>query len=252
MRATKMFKKIGITALVLVVGIALLGHTKAGRYLWSWVPVAADNVASAFKAQITPEMELKRIKGEIARLQGDVDRSFSKLAEADIKLGKFKAEVENTKTRLDERVAQLKVLEKDPTVGDAEFAKLWDTYKIAADDLTAKEKLLKEKAALVRAARAKYDAMKTEKARLETEVVKLETNLERVRVAQTECPIALDDGRLANIKKDLDALDTQIQVQQRVVDNNQGTENKVEVKLRGAQAREEFRAKFPDTKVVDK
>jgi len=246
-----MFKKIGITALVLVVGIALLGHTKAGRYLWSWVPVAADNVASAFKAQITPEMELKRIKGEIARLQGDIDRNFSKLAEADIKLAKFKAEVENTKASLETRVTQLKVLEKDSTVGDGEFAKLWDTYKIAADDLSAKEKLLQEKSALVRAAKAKYDAMKTEKARLETEVTKLETNLERVRVAQTECPIAIDDTRMSEIKAALDALDTQIQVQQRVVENNQPTENKVEVKVRGAQAREEFRAKFGD-KVVEK
>jgi septal ring factor EnvC (AmiA/AmiB activator) len=246
-----MFKKLGLTALVLVVGVALLGHTKVGRYLWSWVPVAADNVASAFKAQITPEMEIKRIKGEIAKLDDDLKRNFSKVAEADVKLAKFKAEVENTKTTLDARVKELKVLEKDATVGDAEFARLWDTYKIAADDLSAKEKLLTEKSALVRAAKAKYDAMKTEKARLETEVTKLETNLERVRVAQTECPIAVDDTRLSEIKAALDALDTQIQVQQRVVENNQGTENKAEVKVRGAQAREEFRARFGD-KVVEK
>jgi chromosome segregation ATPase len=246
-----MFKKIGITALVLVVGIALLGHTKAGRYLWSWVPVAADNVASAFKAQITPEMEIKRIKGEIAKLDDDLKRNFSKVAEADVKLAKFKAEVENTKASLEARVVQLKALEKDSTVGDAEFARQWDTYKIAEQDLATKEKLLQAKSALVREAKAKYDAMKTEKARLETEVTKLETDLEQLRVKQTACPIALDDSRLADIKRDLDALDTQIQVQQRVVDNTQPTENKVEVKLRGAQAREEFRAKFGD-KVVEK
>jgi len=251
MRATKMFKKVGITALVLVVGLALFGQTKAGKYLWSWVPVAADNVASVFKPMITPEMEIKRIKSEVAKLDDDLKRNFSKVAEADVKLAKFKADVENTKVNLDGRLKELKVLEKDSTVGDVEFARLWETYKIAADDLSAKEKLLTEKSALVRAAKAKYDAMKTEKARLETEVTKLETNLERVRVAQTECPIPLDDSRLADIKKDLDALDTQIQVQQRVVDNNQGTETKVEVKLRGAQAREEFRARFGD-KVVEK
>jgi chromosome segregation ATPase len=246
-----MFKKIGITALVLVVGVLLLGHTKAGRYLWSWVPVAADNVASAFKPMITPEMEIKRIKSEITKLDGDLKRAFSKVAEEDVKLAKFKAEVENTRTALDNRVKELKVLEKDSTVGDAEFAKLWGTYKTAEANLAAKEKLLKEKAALVRAAKAQYDSMKEEKARLETEVTKLETDLEQLRVKQTTCPIALDDSRLADIKRDLDALDTQIQVQQRVVENNQPTENKVEVKLRGAQAREEFRAKFGD-KVVEK
>jgi len=251
MRATKMFKKVGITALVLVVGLALLGQTKVGRYLWSWVPVAADNVASAFKAQITPEMEIKRIKGEIAKLDDDLKRNFSRVAEADVKLAKFKAEVENTKVNLDGRLKELQVLEKDSTVGDAVFARLWETYKIAADDLSAKEKLLTEKTALVRAAKAKYDAMKTEKARLETEVTKLETNLERVRVAQTENPIPLDDGRLADIKTALDALDTQIQVQQRVVDNNQGAESKVEVKLRAEKAREEFRARFGE-KILEK
>lgn len=245
-----MFKKLGLTALVLIIGLALLGPG-VRRYLWSWVPVAAENLTSAFKAQITPEMEIKRIKGEIARLDDDLKRNFSKVAEADVKLAKFKADVEQTKTALDNRVKELKVLEKDSSVDDAEFAKAWDTYKIAADNLAVKEKLLQQKTALVRAAKAKYDAMKTEKARLETEVAKLETNLERVRVAQTECPIAIDDSRLSEIKRDLDALDTQIQVQQRVVENNQPTENKVEVKVRGVQAREEFRARFGD-KVVEK
>jgi septal ring factor EnvC (AmiA/AmiB activator) len=247
-----MFKKLGLTALVLVVGVALLGHTKVGRYVWSWVPVAAENLTSAFKPMITPEMEIKRIKGEIARLDDDLKRAFSKVAENDVKLAKFKAEVEHTKTALDARVKELKVLEKDPTVGDGEFAKLWDTYKLAAEDLANKEKLVTEKAAQVRAAKARYDAMKTEKARLETEIVKAETNLERVRVAQTECPIAVDDTRLSEIKAALDALDTQIQVQQRVVENNQGTENKVEVKLRGAQARDEFRARFGGAVVEEK
>jgi chromosome segregation ATPase len=246
-----MFKKLAVTALVLVVGIGLLGHTKAGRYLWSWVPVAAENVTSAFKAQITPEMEIKRIKGEIARLDDDLKRNFSKVAEADVKLAKFKAEVENTETALDNRVKELKVLRKTTGVEDAEFAQAWETYKIHADDLAAKKKLLTEKTALVRAAKAKYDAMKTEKARLETEVTKLETNLERVRVAQTECPIALDDSRLADIKRDLDALDTQIQVQQRVIENNQGTAHKVEEQFRANQARQEFDARFGD-KVVEK
>jgi septal ring factor EnvC (AmiA/AmiB activator) len=246
-----MFKKLGLTALVLVVGFALLSHTKAGRYLWSWVPVAADNLTGVFKAQITPEMEIKRIKGEVAKLDGDLKRAFSKVAEEDVKLAKFKIEVENTKANLDAQVKDLKALEKDSTVGDAEFAKRWDTYKITEANLAAKEKLLKEKTALVRAAQAQYAAMKEEKGRLETEVAKLETDLEQLRVKQTTCPIALDDSRLSEIKQALDALDTQIQVQQRVVENTQPTENKVEVKLRGAQAREEFRAKFGD-KVVEK
>jgi chromosome segregation ATPase len=246
-----MFKKLGLTALVVVIGVALLSHTKAGRYVWSWVPVGWESVTSAFKSQITPELEIKRIKGEIAKLDGDLKRNFSKVVEEEVKLEKFKAEVEHTRTALDNRVKELKVLEKDSTVGDAEFAKLWGTYKTAEANLEAKEKLLKEKAALVRAAKTQYDAMKEEKGRLETEVAKAETALEQLRVKQTACPIALDDSRLSEIKQALDALDTQIQVQQRVIDNNPGTETKVEVKLRGHQAREEFRAKFGD-KVVEK
>jgi multidrug efflux pump subunit AcrA (membrane-fusion protein) len=248
MRATKMFKKLGLTALVLVVGIVLLGHTKVGRYLWSWVPVAADNVSSAFKAQITPEMELKRIKGEIGRLDGDIKRNFSKVAQAEVETDAFADEVKTAKANLDGRVKYLAKLDKE--ANDALFSREWDTYKIAEATLASKEKLLKQKQELVRLAKAKLDAMIAERDQLTTRVADLETKLEELRLAQTQCPVQVDDSRLGEIKTSLNEVDKQVKVMKKEVEFQSNfapqEPTKVEVQVKGAQAREEFRARFGD------
>jgi hypothetical protein len=234
--------------LLLVVGIGLLGRTTLGGDLARWMSVARDNAAGPTRASLSPEMEIKRLKGEIARLDDDLKRSFPALAEAEVKRASLQSEVKDVRENLKRQLEKLKALEQDPAVNVAEFARLWDAYKAAEGELAAREKLLTEKTALVQTARARCDALKTEKARLEEEVVKLETNLEQGRLTQTDRPIAVDESRLADIKKELDALDTQIRGQQREPEINQaaGDPAKVGTKSSGSQALEEFRKRFGD------
>jgi chromosome segregation ATPase len=249
-----MFKKIGITALVLVIALALLGRTGPGRYLWSWVTLGWDNVTSTFKSQVAPETEIKRIKGEIGRLEGDIKRNYSKVARAEAEAEVFAETVKTTKANLDGKVKYLARLDKEGD--DAVFAKEWDTYKIAEATLASQEKLLKQKQELVRAANAKLRAMEAERDQLKTRVADLETKLEELRLAQTQCPVQVDDSRLGEIKTALNEVDLQIKVMKKEVEfqSRFASEEptKVEVKVKGAQAREEFRAKFGDKLAAEK
>jgi len=246
MRTTKMFKKIGITALVLVVALALLGQN---RYLRSWGTVLWQNVTGWSVAQVSPEMELKRIKVEIDNLNGDIKRNYGGVARAEVELDAFKEEVETTRANLETRLKDLKVLEKQ--ADDDAFTRNWDTYKFAEATLASKEKLLKKKQELLRAAKDKLTAMMDQRDQLKTRVADLETKLEELRLAQTQCPVQVDATRLGEVKTAINDLDTRIKVMKKEVEfqaNFSEEPTKVEVKVKGERARDEFRARFGETK----
>jgi chromosome segregation ATPase len=239
-----MFKKIGITALVLVVALALLGQN---RYLRSWGTVLWDSLTSCAKARVTPEMEIKRIKVELGNLDNDIKKAYHALAVLEVGKGGLKElaeDVKVTRENLDSRKHALEVLDKDPEAGDARFAQAWETYKIAEATLATKEKLLKGKQDLVRLNKEKVDKMEAERDRLKTEVAKLETDLASLRLSQTQSPTQVDDTRLGDIKtaisdlrQDIDVMQKDTEYQARLADDV-----KVDVQVKGAQARAEFHA----------
>jgi chromosome segregation ATPase len=253
-----MFKKIGITALVLVIALGALNVVAPGtmRYLSSWAKVSWDNVTSGIKGHVSPEMEIKRIKVEIANLDGDIKRNFHKVAQAEAELENFAADVKASKDDLDHKRQYLTRLDAEKDVDNALFSREWDTYKIAEATLASKEKLLKQRQDLTRAADAKLKAMIAERENLKTRVADLETKLEEVRLAQTQCPVPVDDSRLSDIKGAINAVDTQIKVMKKEVEFETrfaDQPSKVEVKVKGLQAREEFRARFGEkSDVVEK
>jgi chromosome segregation ATPase len=253
-----MFKKIGITALVLVVAVALLGQTRAGKYLWSWVPVGWESVSTAFKGLPSPEMEIKRIKSEINNLNNDILRNFSAVARAEVDLDAFKEEVATAQANLDARLKNLKVLDKQ--ADDATFTRNWETYKIAEATLASKKKLLEHKQEMLRVAQDKLTAMRDQRDQLKTRVADLETKLEEVRLAQTQCPVQVDDSRLGEVKTAINELDKRIKVMKKEVEykanfgDDEQPVSRTEVQVKGKQAREEFRSRFADDKpaVVEK
>jgi hypothetical protein len=163
--------RVGLVPVILaVVGILVLGTVIALPLLLKTRPglprVAPDQLTNP---GVSPEMEIQRLKGEIANLDGDIKRSFSKLAEAEIDLEKLK----NSKP-----------------AGDALLEAKQEAVRLARKDLDAMQ--------------SQRDQLKTRVAEIETrlEEVRLEQTQGPVQVDDGK----LEDVKkgLEDIRKDIE------------------------------------------------
>jgi chromosome segregation ATPase len=219
----------------------------------SKVPDQSENVSGTSRARVTPAMELQRLQGEIANLDKDIELSTSSLARAAVEVDALARNVKDSQANLGKRLAELKALDQDPKTSDGLFAQKWESYKVAEAAVASREKLLKQRQELVRNARARLDATTAARKELKTRVADLETQIEEARLAQPEGLGKIDDSRLGKVKDALDDLDKRVKVMQKglvieptrtEVKAESGDPIRTEGKVRGDEARKEFRARF--------
>jgi len=257
-----MFKKVGLTALIAVIGLGLVGRTEVGRWAWSHIRLASSDVRDGLKSMVSLETEIKRLDKEIDELKSDISGSYKPLAREMVEVEQLKKEIDvaekdvsarksvafNLKTDLDSAKTQVKA-GADAKVDrlSGEFTTAWESFKVAERNLTTKKDVLKTKEQLVEQTKEKVKAMVDRQGVLKTKLAELRTNLEAVRVAQMKSPIKVEDGRLAGIEKDMEAvakrikeMNTELSLKEKFDNGTVSVEDKVE----RAKAEEEFDARF--------
>jgi hypothetical protein len=261
-----MFKKVGIAALIAVIGLGLVSRTEVGRWAWSHVRLASSEAAGSIKNLASLEYEIKRIDREIDELKSDISGSYKPLAREMVEVEQLKKAIAADEKDVAAREVVVKTANRDWTnakskVGigadakverlHAEFAAAWKSFEVAERNLQTKKDVLQRKEELVEQAKDKIKAMVDRQGMLKTKLAGLRTNLEAVRVAQMKSPVKVEDGRLAGIEKDMEAVEnrikemsTELSLKEKFANGTVSVEDKVE----RAKAEEEFEARFGGAK----
>jgi len=221
-----MCKKIGVATVAVVLGLALLGFTKQGRWVFSHAELACNKAGVGVSNTVPLDWEIDRITQEIDNLTLDVKKNFSVVASEEVAIERLRREVASTKTNLEKKQEGILLLKDrlesgtDPvSIAGHQFSaarvheKLtqdWEAFKSAEAALKAKEKLVEQKQVLVDNANAKIAAMKAQQDKLKTEVARMKAELEEARLAQTQSEVQIDDSRLAGIKSSMADVQDQI------------------------------------------
>jgi len=257
-----MFKKIGLTALIAVIGLGLVGRTEVGRWAWSHIRLASSDVRDGIKSMVSLETEIKRLDKEIDELKSDISASYNPLAREMVEVEQLKKDVAKDEQDVSARQKVARDAKRDlDTVktqvaagADAkverlttEFTAAWNSFTSAERNLKTKKEVLQRKEELVDEAKAKIKAMVDRQGLLKTKIAGLRADLERVRVAQLKSPVRVEDGRMAGIEKDMEAVEkrikemnTELSLKEKFANGTVSVEDKVE----RAKAEEEFEARF--------
>ena len=221
-----MCKKIGILALAVVAGLFLLNKTNVGSYAGlAWSKVKAKAARS-----VPPEVELERIRNEIAQIQPDMKQTLSAMAEEMVAVDNLREDVNKTRAALAHQKDTILSMKRDvENAKDLKFvvydqreypvarireklARDWESYKVCEEGLKTKEKLLEAREQGLTVARENLAAMRAKKEQLEVEVAQLEAELKNVRLAQTRSNFQVDDSRLARINASLQGVRDRLKV----------------------------------------
>jgi superoxide dismutase len=220
-----MKKKIGILALIVLVGLFVCHRTNLGSYL----ATAWANVTQTAKRQVPLEFEIDRIRHEIAHLDDDMRAQLSPIAEEMATVKTLRRKVQVTRDSLKIQKASLLSMTRELesggkyiSSGDEEYsaedvkAKLardFASYQRCEAELKSQEQLLSAKEQSLKAVRDQLASMKTLKRDLEVQLAQLEAELKTVRLAQTKDKYQLDDSRLSDIKASLADIEHRLNVE---------------------------------------
>jgi len=253
-----MCKKLGVTALVLVASLFVLHKLD----LLNYGKVAWNRTKADLKQQIPPEVKIERLREEIAKLGPEERKARSVIASEMVEVKRLEKQIDETRVNLEKREVQLKDLRTDLEKGTAfvtldnqkipreqvasSLARKWDSFKGAKESLKSQEDLLKARKEALEAAKAKLDVMQDKKKEMLAKVEKMEIELRKLRTAQAQNNIAVDDSQLSNVMNLADEIEKQIQVQttelslQKGVDTDTAVEEALARKAKTDQAMKEM------------
>lgn len=216
-------KKCALWTAAIVAGVVLLASfTSVGSYLClGW-----NKLHTAVKHAVPPEVEIERLQMELAKVDDDMSKSFDPIAKEMTEVKNLKDEIAGGKERLAQEKKNILSMKADLEAGARKvsyrgatysgnhaaekLSSVFETYKVAEQSLTNKEKLLAAKEKNLQAAKDRLAAMRATRDQLKVEVERMKSELEAVRLAQTESKVQVDDSRLAGIKASLKDLHNRI------------------------------------------
>jgi len=226
-----MLKKIGIVALVGVMGLWLLGavtmgmkrtNSLAGSYLNRWQTKVID--------QVPLEDEIERVRGEITQLTPDMDKHIRDIAREKAQVEKLEKELTNGQTNLKQKKEEILAMTQalksgtqqvsfndqkyTPSYLAAKLDNELKSYERCEKDLLSREQLLQARKKGVEVAEDQLRTMRTKQRELETAVTQLEVELKTVRLEQNKCNFQLDDSRLAHINDSLTGIRERLRTDQ--------------------------------------
>lgn len=263
-----MMKKIGIAALVAVLGLGVVSRTEVGRWTWSHVRLGWSEAGEGLKSLVGIEQEMKRLDKEIDELKGDISGSYKPLAREKVDVEHLKRDIaasekdlsvkekvlKGAKSELDGARSQVVVgNEKKIEKVQKEFTSAWQLFDTAERNLATKKEVLQRKEELVEQAQGKIKAMIERQGMLKVKLVGLRTEFEKVQAAQAKSSVKIDEGRLGAIDRDMEAvakrikeMSTELALKEKFEEGGVSVETKVEQ----TKAEDEFEARFGNKKVV--
>lgn len=213
-----------------LIGLGAAGALFVTNAVWSGsISTAWKKARTCVERQISPEFEIERIRGQIAKLSPDMNRHIEKIAEATVECASLQRKIELVSSELDKRqkdmLAMTEKVERGlipvgytPTNMKEKLARDLKSYKNCERDLSNKQKLLEAKQKALEAARNQLRTIQTSRQELEVEVARLEAELAQVRAETAASKIVLDDSRLGKIKGSIEKLRETIEREKQVVE----------------------------------
>lgn len=221
----KCCKKSAIVAVALVVGLVLASRTSWGEYAWT-------QVKGVFKSAVTPEMQIGRLNQQINKLDKDIDKGWTAIAQREKEIEKLKKEMEGSQVWLERNKIEMlqasadlenkvkRVRYRGTEISDSLARKqLLDDARVYASKqktLASQEKLLESLQKEYMAVKAQQNELVNAKQQMADRLAAVKADLETLKVAQTRSKFpAGDNSRLNDIKETLNALEEDIAVRMR-------------------------------------
>lgn len=220
-----MLKKMVILGVIGFVAVSALSGTK----LYSYVCSLARDARERAESKIPPEEEIKRLRNEIRKLDGDIVKVAEAWAVQDVEVEKLQPKVEASIRTQKAALAELKTRgeriksseghvtfgTKTSTVEDAkaELERDASKYKSAQATLDLQQSTLANRIKARDGLKQQLDTMKAQKSELATAVDELEVQLIAHKAEQARSKYQTDDSRLAKIKEDIQNLKTKMSVE---------------------------------------
>jgi septal ring factor EnvC (AmiA/AmiB activator) len=215
-----MTKKIIVAAVVLLVGFWVVKKTQ----VCSYASAIFSNGAESVRKQIPRDLELSRVKNEIAHMDRDYQKLLRVIAErmANIKrLNEEVAAAEVNRKDLAEKLTALTTAIEDGetpiSYKDSKYATLAKAQARASRELTllkqldktlaSKKKMLEAEQRNLDALKDQLDKLVTQKREFEVRVAQLEASEAELQTTMIKTPLKRDEGRVAEIKKTLDRIE---------------------------------------------
>jgi hypothetical protein len=229
-RGSHMIRKLLVLGLILGVGFWVVKKTSAFSYaraLWC-------NVTAQAKDSVPTEVELNRVRHEIAQMDRDISNMLRPIAEHMATINRLKKDIQNTRANLADQktilLAMAKDMEHNPTTveyGGERYSadrirnKLqrdFDSYKRSEANLRSQEKLLDAKERALTATREQLTKMVNKKKEYEIRLAQLEADEETLKIARMGTKVKIDDSRATEIEAILSHIEHRHDVQRAELD----------------------------------
>jgi chromosome segregation ATPase len=207
-----MCKKLVIAAVAILVGTAVVKHTSIGSLVQVWW----HDAKQAVERQVPPEVQIKQLAVEVSKIDADIKRNLSKLAQQEVEVQAIDDQVASLKDSQAALKAEITVMTKRLENADTEKVSInnknWAVtratkqldanvtkYERTKAEIASKEKLLSNKREALEAAHARIQEMSAQKEQLRDTVANLQTRLELAKLNATKnhTNIEFDDSQVA-------------------------------------------------------
>ncbi len=210
---------------MLVIGLLVVGGLWACKKtnLCSYASTLWAKGTRAVKGQVPRQFELDRIRNEIDKLDADVRAMLGPIAEKQAAIKRLEREVEvarvNHKALRENLIALTRQVEAGQPVGQSDcgscslaeartkLATDFTRFKTLDASLKSREALLAAQKKNVQLAHQQLSKIAEQKRHFEERLAQLEANEEFLNLQQIATPLPLDQGRVADIKNTLDAVE---------------------------------------------
>jgi len=239
----------------------VLHKTNLLGYVKTYVKKAQEEVTGA----IPPEVKLERLRAEIKDLGPELNKQRAAIAKESTQIDILTDEIAKAKVNLKDREDKLAMLrgvlkgsdelvllehEKLPRGKvEAVFTRKFNEFKAAEDALKAKEDLLGRRKEKLDVALAHLKTMESKQKEMQSKLELMEIDLAKLREAQMQNDVAVDDSAFANVQKLFDEVSTQIATQkkqlelQKAADTDTVVEKALEQKAQAKNAIQEWDAR---------
>ena len=224
--------------LVNVVGtIGFLVILFFGRDVASYITTAADRASEAVHDRVPFDFELDRAKGMIDGLEPKISKTLRSVAREEVEITQLQKQVSTLQKRRDDEKLQLTNLRQQlrsttttipvgiesatpieaKRIAEAKF----EHYKTTESTLRSLQSTLELRNEALVAAKFTLESLIQTKQQLTAEVAKLEARKRLMDATRTEY-VHKEDSHLAKTRELLQRLETRMQIEERVVETEQG------------------------------
>lgn len=229
--------------LIVVAGLALVLALLFGRNGWSYLTTVYADVQQTVEDNIPIETKLKRAHAEIDRLDPAIRDAMHVIAKEEAAVEKLADSVKTMDANLAKSQSEVMILKEHLDGGRGTFVTHGRSFteKEVENDLTRRFKnfktmketadqsreILGERQARLDAARDMLAEMQNAKKDLEIKVENLVTRHRMNEVKQAQSNLNIDDSQLSRTRKFIDDLETQVRVEEKMLNTQPHYSNEI-------------------------